>query len=113
MPDFVTKRGSLLEPLILTLRGSNGVALNLTTAQAVVFTMRDPTQITPAVAAAPMAVLAPATEGRVQYAWTAQDVDTEGLYHAEVRVTWQNGAPERIPADGYLVIDVQREVDGP
>jgi hypothetical protein len=111
MADFVTKTGSLLEPLLLTLLGSDGAPIDLTLATAAVFSLREPLSGALAVDGGALAILAPPTAGKVRYDWAAGDVDTAGLYLGEVELSWPGDLNQRVPNDGYYVVDLQTAVE--
>ena len=113
MTDYITKRGSVLEPLYVTLRSSDGSAVDLTSAQTVGLWVREPVSGQAIVSGAPMTILSPPTGGRVRYDWAPADVALFGLYFAELGVLWGTAQLQRFPADGYLVIDIQDDLESP
>lgn len=46
----------------------------------------------------------------VQYTWQASDTATAGLYEAEFRVTYDDGAIETFPNNGYIAVRVGEDV---
>jgi hypothetical protein len=110
MTMFVTKVASQLEPLDLQLTDKNGVAIDLTTASAVVVYIREVITEVALVTAGAMSILPPATAGKVRYEWQVADVAGPGLFFAEVRITWPSGKNQRVPADGYVVLEIQENL---
>lgn len=104
--DFNLRKGDRLPLLTATLLDPDGDAVDLTTATGVIFQMRAKHASTLKVSAA-ASVLSPATAGRVQYAWAAADVDTEGLYEGTFEVTWTGGKTQTVPtAAESLIIQI-------
>ena len=46
----------------------------------------------------------------VSYAWGAQDTATPGLYEAEFRVTYFDGAIETFPNDAFINVYINRDI---
>lgn len=105
------KRGDTGPPAIVTcLDGSDPV--DLTSATSVKFLMGD-------VAANGNATVkvngvasfaADRTSGNVIYNWGSTDLNTAGIYKAEVEVTWTGGQKQTFPAGGYLTINVVADI---
>lgn len=51
-----------------------------------------------------------ATEEQIQYAWSAADTVTAGIYNAEFEVTFADGSVETFPNDGYLRVRVYEDL---
>lgn len=85
MAIVMMARGDRLPVLELQLRNENGVAVNLTGAGSVVFTMTH--ERTRRVVTG-VADIVDADEGRVRYEWAAGDTDVGGYYIAKVVVTF-------------------------
>lgn len=102
------KKGDVLPVLRMTLKDSDGVALDLTSVSAVTFRMRGRGAAAPKVSAAG-AVVAPATSGVVEYAWQAADVDTVGVYDAEWALTYPGGG-QTVPTAGYVTVIIEQSL---
>ena len=48
--------------------------------------------------------------GTVQYDWDAADTDTIGSYQAEFEVTYVDGTIETFPNDGYVRVEIIRDI---
>lgn len=100
------KKGDRLPVLRMTLKDSDGVALDLTSASAVTFRMRARAGGALKINAAG-SVVAPATSGVVEYAWQAADVDTVGVYDAEWALTYPGGG-QTVPTAGYVTVIIEQ-----
>lgn len=109
--DCIIRQGDTTPALATTILGSNGSALNLTSAT-VSFTMRTLTSNTP-VTLAGTASITNATAGQVQFAWAAADTQTPGLYMGEWHVTLSGGGTYTFPNDGYLSINIEQNLTTP
>ena len=49
-------------------------------------------------------------QGLGHYDWQTADVDTAGMYQAEVRVVYASGKIQRFPQKGYLEIVIEEAV---
>lgn len=56
------------------------------------------------------ATISDAANGEVTYTWGTADLDTAGVYDAEVQVTWTGGAIETFPNGGYNRIRVVDDI---
>ena len=56
------------------------------------------------------AVITDAATGNVRYDWSVGDTATSGIFRAEFEVTFSDGTIETFPNDGYLFINVMREL---
>lgn len=103
------KKGDRLPVLQMTLKDSDGAALDLTAVTGVTFRMRargDGRASALKVNSAG-AVVAPATSGVVEYAWQAADVDTVGVYDAEWSLTYPSGG-QTVPTAGYVTVIIEQ-----
>lgn len=82
---------------------ANGVAVDITAATSVTFTMSSSTG-TVKVNKGAMTIIN-ATSGTVEYAWAAGDTDTSGAFNAEVEVMWGT-EPQSFPSTGYFAITI-------
>ena len=98
---FVIKQGDRREPIERTLRGSDGVAVNLTGAT-VKFLMRPEGGGAVKIDAAATVVDAPT--GAVRYSWDSDDTDTAGKFEAEFEVTFGDGTKETFPNEEYIPV---------
>lgn len=65
---------------------------------------------TPKVNDSAMVMVGPGTNGTFAYNWVANDVDTAGVYHAEVHVTLADGKKVTFPNSGYDVVTIEPRV---
>jgi len=109
--DFSIKQSNRRPYLRVTLKDENDVVVNVTTANAVLFSMEARDIVTPKIARA-AATVVDAVNGVVEYRWTAADTDTEGIYFGEFVVDW-DGIDDEItfPNDGYIAIEVKEKVN--
>ena len=101
-PIFYIKKGDRLPAITGTCRDGDGVVISLAGAT-VKFVMSRTPGGTPVVNAA-AAVVAPATGGRVTYAWAAIDTAVAGIYYAEFEVTFPGALPLTFPSDKYITV---------
>lgn len=106
---FTIKRNDRREPIVRTLKGSNGLPVDLSSASAVKFIMISLADGSTKVNAAAI-IINPATNGQVQYNWAAGDTDTAGYYSAEWEVTYQDTTKQSFPNDGKLIIHVNADL---
>jgi hypothetical protein len=111
MADFKTTRGMLLEPLEVQLTDYNGDAVSLQTASLVQFRMVSPNDLNTTVVSGAMSIIAPATDGKVRYEWSAPDVAAAGYFYGQVIVTWSSGKQQAFPSgDDYLTISIVEDL---
>src|SRR6266576_2285535 len=99
-PDFAIKQNTNQPILQATLLRGGGTVL---------FRMDDASGQA-AVASQPCVIVAPATQGIVQYVWQVSDTDVAGTFRAEFIVTLPGGAILRWPTFGWLTIDVEAQL---
>jgi hypothetical protein len=83
-------------------------AIDLTNVSSAKFLMSevgDDSVVTPLVDAS--ATITEATEGKLEYQWTAGDTLIEGTHLARFLLTWNDGTLESIPARGYIEIRIE------
>lgn len=97
---FYIKRGDTSPALRFALEPAVGL-----TGASVQFQMRLRGGVT--VIDAPGSIVEGAT---VEYAWVAADTAEAGLYEAEFRVTYADGAVETFPNSGFLTVRVAEDV---
>ena len=103
---FYLTQGDRLPKLRRQLFGPDGVPLNLTGATVVInMKGRDGMKITNGACT----VVAPATEGWVEYAWAVADTNTAGEYEVKFRATL-SGLPLSCPNYGHLQIKIDKDV---
>ena len=95
IPKWSMKEGDTRPILAATLL-AGGDIVDLTSADTVKFTMTDESGSV-VIDLAPCAIVSPATNGQVTYAWGADDTATPGLYQGEFKVTWGDSTVERFP----------------
>lgn len=105
MPDFYIKQGNERPVISSQLSDSAGTILNLTNAT-VAFQMWRKGATTFKVNTAATIVTPPGTDGEVTYTFTDADTDTPGRYLGHWVVTFQGGAPETHPGDGYIIVEI-------
>lgn len=103
MITFHIKQGDTLPSLEATLVGPDGEPINLQ-GTSVTFCMgrsvRGPCEVVDA------------AQGRVRYVWQPGDTDEPGTWSAEFVVTNMAGETQRVPNNGYLIINIARAVCG-
>ena len=80
------------------------------TGSTVVFNLRARATGVVKIARAVAAIIAPATDGVVQYDWAAGDTDTPGIFEGEFEITFTDSAIETYPNDGYLTVKITGEI---
>lgn len=106
--DFNIKQNDLLPKIRCTLKDGDGVVVDLTTASSVKFMMRKRYGTTAKIDAA-ASIIAPATSGIVEYAWSGTDTDTTGLYQAEWEVLFPGGR-ETFPNASYILVRILDDI---
>lgn len=104
---FAIKRNDRREPIERTLKGSNGLAVDLTGAT-VKFLMRLHGSAVLKVNAA--ATVVSAVGGQVRYSWTAADTDTAGVYDAEFEVTFSDTTKQTFPNAEPIAVMVYEDL---
>ena len=84
---------------------ANDVPVDITTAVATKFTMKDATSGVVKVNKETMTVI-DAALGIVEHVWLAAHTDASGTYNAEVEVDWGGAVTQTFPSKGYLTITV-------
>lgn len=105
--DFTIKRNDTKPDLQVTLKGADGVAINLTGAT-VEFHMKLPNAAALKVEAA--ATVVTAASGIVKYVWQSGDTDTCGLYDGEFEITFGDGTKLTCPNPDHLKILVYEDL---
>ncbi len=111
--DFYITEGDTGPTLVATLVDEDGVVVDLTGVAdtSVRFHMIDPSSATEKVDDnTNTSVLAPPTDGKVQYDWQADDTDTPGLFDGEIQVTFPGGQIITFPNYRYFTILIREEV---
>lgn len=103
MDTFTIKQNDTRPLLTRQLLDENGDAVDLTTADEVVFHMRG--VITDGVC-----TIDDAAGGEVSYEWQTGDTATVGEYEGEFEVHWTDGGIQTFPNPGYLQISVGDDV---
>lgn len=101
MAEFYIRNGDLLPAIEVTLYRDRKVA-NLTGATAVTLNYRP--KVGGAVVTKTGAFVGALTDGKVKYAWAANDTDTAGEYEAYWRVTYVSGEQESFPNNGFFTM---------
>lgn len=109
MADFIVKQDDRREPIERTLKGSDGVAVNLT-GSTVRFLMRGPVPGSSTLKVNTGATIVDAPTGKVRYSWAAGDTDTQGLFEAEFEVTFGDGTRQTFPNDGFISVLVAEDL---
>jgi hypothetical protein len=100
------KKGDRRPPCVALATDGAGTAIDLTGCTAKFFMRLRDSSGTPKVNGAAATVVAPQTQGKVQYDWAAADVDTAGIYEAEFEATFADGRKLSIPNDGFIIVTV-------
>lgn len=110
MADFYVRQNDLREAIQATLKGADGVAVDLSSGvSSVRYNMRS--KVTGAAKVDAAATIVTAASGIVKYQWVAGDTDTPGLYNAEFEVLFSSGAsPLSFPNRGYLLVEITPEL---
>lgn len=108
MADFNIKQGDTSPDLVSTLKGADGVAVDLTGAD-VRFIMTPRGETDPTIDGVADIDADPET-GIVSYQWAEGDTEAAGLYDAEFEVTFVDYSVQTFPNSGYLRIQVLRQL---
>ena len=100
---FTIKQGDTLPALRAQLLGPDDQPIDLSLAT-VEFRMGDHVN-------AP-AVIEDPKQGRVRFDWRSEDTNVPGTHYAEFVVTFLGGATQRVPNDGYVLVQITRSVGG-
>jgi hypothetical protein len=87
---------------------ANATPVDLSTASAVTFTMKQGTG-TPKIEKEAMTIV-DAVTGVVEYPWAAGDTDTAGDYNIEVEVDWGGGEFQSFPSKGYFTVKIEADL---
>jgi hypothetical protein len=110
MTDTVFMKQNDRRPYLqIAFTDSAGAAVDLTSAQAVYFSMRNKASGTVKVNRQ-AAVVTSATGGLVEYRWASGDTDTVGVYQAEFEIEWSTGVYETQPEDGYIMLEIVDDI---
>lgn len=97
---FEIKQGDRRPLFVVVLKDDFGeiteAPVNLTTATAAVFNMRDKNTGAVKVSRG-TATISNAAGGEVTYSWGTADTNTAGTFHAEVEIAWNDSKPETFP----------------
>lgn len=108
MIDYYLKRGDRLTPIRATLRDATGAVVNLS-GYTVRFIMVE--VVSEVVKVDEPATILDAVNGRVEYAWGAEDTDTDGTYYAEWEVTHTaSGLVQTAPVGSHLTIYIKADL---
>ncbi len=100
---FAIKQNDTSPIIAATLKDADGTAIDLSGAT-VRFHMRKIGKSAVSVDAA--ASVTNASQGKIQYAWSATDTATIGTYQGEFEVTYTDNKVETFPNSGYIAIEV-------
>ncbi len=104
------KKGDTADPLQGNLQDQNGNA-DISGFQTVKLYMRNVADGTKKIDGKTMTVLDENT-GNVKYEWDAEDVDTTGVYEAEIVVDYGTpGGKETFPSDGFKSIQIVDDIE--
>lgn len=104
---FYIKRNDTSPSIQETLLDGDGLPVNIAGNQGVRFLVRNSANTT--VIDEP-AIVVDATNGIVQYDWSATDTATAGTYAAEFEVTYNDGKVETFPNDSYTEIVITADI---
>ncbi len=110
--DFIIKRNDTLPALRLNIfdKGCLGrvEAFDLTGATGVTFTMVDASGNYKV--AKKDGVIVSSSGGTIQYNWAAEDTDEHGMFKGEFQLSYINGGRLTIPQQGYLTIEIFKDI---
>ena len=104
---FYIKQNDTSPSMLATLEDASGNAINLLGASVRFHMSAISSSITKVDASA--SIVTPAA-GTVQYDWDALDTDTIGSFQAEFEVTYVDGTIETFPNDGYVWVEIIRDI---
>ncbi len=105
---FYVKQNDTAPSIRATLKDGDDAVIDLTDAT-VRFHMRTIGGTTAKIDSA-VSIVSPATNGIVQYDWTAADTDTIGSFQAEFEVTYSSGRIETFPNSGYIRVEITDDI---
>lgn len=110
--DFTIKRNDTLPSLRLNIydKGCLGrvESFDLTGATGVTFTMVDSEGSYKV--AKKDAVIVSSSGGTIQYNWAAEDTDESGIFKGEFQINYSSGGRLTIPQQGYLTIEIFKDI---
>ena len=106
---FNIKQGNRLPTLRVQCLDGDGVPVDLATAVAQTFSMRHSDTSVVKVTAGACTIIS-TTDGIVDYAWAANDVDTAGDYEGEVTVTFGASKASTFPGQGRIGVHIEARV---
>lgn len=111
-PDFWIKEGDSAPKLLVTCVDEEEVVVPLDAAVSVAFYMYDPGSASPKVDGAAANIVAPPSNGQVEYVWQPDGSDTAdpGDYDAEFEVTWSDGTKTTFPNFRFLRIKITKTI---
>lgn len=107
MTPFYIKKGDTSPSLLVDLTPSD---TDITSATAVVFSMRPRSSTTPTVNRAAATIVTPTNPARLRYDWQAGNTAAAGIYEGEFEVTRADGSVETFPNDGYISIQITSDI---
>jgi hypothetical protein len=105
---FFLKRNDTAPSIRATLKDGSDAAVNLTGAT-VKFHMRTVFGNTTKIDATAN-IIAPETNGVVQYNWTTADTNTPGTFFGEFEVTHSDGTVETFPNNSFVTVEVTEDI---
>lgn len=104
--EFFIKQGDLLPPMVAVITDS-GTPFDLSDVASAKFIMKDyrGTKVS-----ATAELDNDPTTGKVNYWWVSGDTDQDGVFQAEVELTYTNGKRQTFPKKGYLKIRIGKEL---
>lgn len=107
--SFTIKKGDTGPPLQVTLRGADGVAVNITGNSGVTFRMKERQHIDNDAVARKVdaaGTVVDAAGGIVKYVWTAPDTDTVAEYVGEFVVVLSDATIRTFPSPEFITVRV-------
>jgi hypothetical protein len=109
MADFHIKQNDRKPDLEAICIDQDNAVVNLTAAVAVKFNMIDPGGAVK-ISLGAASIVAPPTDGKVQYLWGAIDTDTAGKFNGEFEVEWSDGTKTTFPNFRYIQIEILPDI---